>query len=99
VSADRIDRLRRVALLKRFSHAVLNGAAPPAEATMFVAAAIDAWLDDPEVNLERDAFKVAAPRGSNETPQRLAERVRIADATPSALPDQIEPGETSPRSL
>lgn len=67
------DRAGRVALLAEVFEALVEGRQPSREAALFVGGGGLAWLQEGGTvgDLERDYWRVAAPRRSTMTPARL----------------------------
>ena len=68
IGFTREDRIR---LLAEFRSAVLEGRPPPAEAAMFLASALDGYLQHGG-DLARDFLRITPPRGSHRTPRAIA---------------------------
>ena len=70
---DRVDRVR---MLREAGHALIDLGSP---AAVFAGSGILAWLSGEVADLVRDAWQVAAPRGSHAKPQALARRLMADD--------------------
>jgi hypothetical protein len=69
------DREHRIRLIGRFAEDTLSGRVPPAEAQLFVAGALKAWLESGDGDLAKDHFRVTKPK-SHDTPSRIWRRMR-----------------------
>lgn len=64
------SRAHRVRLVKEVADALIEGRQPSAEASMFVAGALTAWLSGGG-DLVRDYLQLSRPRGSHRSLQSL----------------------------
>lgn len=71
-----IDREHRIRLIGQFAEDTLAGRIPSAEAQLFVAGCLRAWLETGEGDLARDHFQVTRPK-SHDTPSRVWRRMRL----------------------
>jgi len=81
-----LDRAARVRLLAEAARDLLDGKLPTSEARLFLAGGLTSWLALGG-DLERDFWKIGAPRGSHLTPAAVLhrdERQTVEDGEDSA---------------